>query len=93
MKSLFEMTEEERMAMMEANPPVTTGVHYAAAYFDWSWKGDEIMKVYLVGGAVRDHLMGKPSHDRDFVVVGATPEEMLAMGYEHVGERAVKLNQ
>ena len=36
------------------------------------------METYLVGGAVRDRLLGLPEGDRDFVVVGATPEAMLA---------------
>ena len=39
------------------------------------------MKVYLVGGAVRDGLLGLPVHERDWVVVGATPAEMIAQGY------------
>lgn len=39
------------------------------------------MKVYLVGGAVRDRLLGLPVKERDWVVVGATPEEMVAAGY------------
>ena len=39
------------------------------------------MKVYLVGGAVRDQLLELPYKERDWVVVGATPEEMLAQGY------------
>ena len=43
------------------------------------------MQVYLVGGAVRDHLLGLPAGDRDFVVVGAMPEQMLALGYRQVG--------
>ncbi len=43
------------------------------------------MEVYLVGGAVRDRLLGLPPTDRDFVVVGATPEEMLARGFRRVG--------
>lgn len=42
-------------------------------------------KVYLVGGAVRDELLGRPVKDHDWVVVGATPEEMLADGFEQVG--------
>ncbi len=43
------------------------------------------MKVYLVGGAVRDKLLGLPVQDRDYVVVGATPEEMVARGFKPVG--------
>ena len=38
------------------------------------------MKTYIVGGAVRDELLGLPVQDRDYVVVGATPEEMTAAG-------------
>ena len=43
------------------------------------------MKIYMVGGAVRDALLGLPVQDRDWVVVGATPEQMLAQGYLPVG--------
>ena len=43
------------------------------------------MKVYLVGGAVRDELLGRPAGDRDWVVVGATPIEMLDAGFVPVG--------
>jgi tRNA nucleotidyltransferase (CCA-adding enzyme) len=43
------------------------------------------MKAYIVGGAVRDALLGLPASDRDWVVVGATPEQMLARGYRPVG--------
>jgi len=43
------------------------------------------MKTYLVGGAIRDQLLGRPHGDRDWVVVGATPEEMLAQGFVPVG--------
>lgn len=43
------------------------------------------MKVYLVGGAVRDELMGFPSNDNDYVVVGATEDELLGLGYNKVG--------
>lgn len=43
------------------------------------------MKVYQVGGAVRDRLLGVPHGDRDWVVVGATPQQMLAQGYAPVG--------
>src|SRR5215510_4585008 len=44
------------------------------------------MKIYTVGGAVRDELLGVPVQDRDYVVVGATPEEMLKLGYKPVGK-------
>jgi tRNA nucleotidyltransferase (CCA-adding enzyme) len=43
------------------------------------------MKKYIVGGAVRDKLLGKTPNDIDYVVVGATPEEMLELGFEEVG--------
>ena len=43
------------------------------------------MKIYMVGGAVRDKLLGRPVNDRDWVVVGATPEQMVAQGYLPVG--------
>ncbi|MCX7672491.1 MAG: multifunctional CCA addition/repair protein [Thiobacillaceae bacterium] len=43
------------------------------------------MRVYVVGGAVRDRLLGLPVKDRDWVVVGATPEEMTALGFRPVG--------
>ena len=43
------------------------------------------MQIYMVGGAVRDRLLGLPVKDRDWVVVGATPQEMLDQGYEPVG--------
>ncbi|OTG81685.1 multifunctional CCA addition/repair protein [Acinetobacter sp. ANC 4648] len=44
------------------------------------------MQVYLVGGAVRDHLLGHPYHEKDYVVVGATPEQLLTQGYQAVGK-------
>ena len=44
------------------------------------------MQVYLVGGAVRDHLLGYPYHEKDYVVVGATPEQLVAAGYQPVGK-------
>ena len=43
------------------------------------------MQIYMVGGAVRDRLLGLPVHDRDWVVVGATPEQMVAQGFLPVG--------
>ncbi|MEQ8426294.1 MAG: multifunctional CCA addition/repair protein [Gammaproteobacteria bacterium] len=44
------------------------------------------MQIYLVGGAVRDKLLGLPVKDRDWVVVGATPGQMLELGYKPVGK-------
>ena len=44
------------------------------------------MKIYAVGGAIRDTLMGLPVHDIDYVVVGSSVEEMLAKGYRPVGK-------
>ncbi len=44
------------------------------------------MKTYCVGGAVRDRLLGLAVKDRDYVVVGATPEQMTALGYKPVGK-------
>ncbi|GAA4425685.1 multifunctional CCA addition/repair protein [Acidovorax lacteus] len=43
------------------------------------------MQIYMVGGAVRDQLLGRPVNDHDWVVVGATPEQMEAAGYLPVG--------
>ena len=43
------------------------------------------MRTYVVGGAVRDALLGRPAGDRDHVVVGATPEQMIAAGFRPVG--------
>lgn len=43
------------------------------------------MEIFKVGGAVRDHLMGVQSKDIDYVVVGSTPEAMVAAGYKQVG--------
>ncbi len=44
------------------------------------------MKVFLVGGAVRDALLGLSGFDRDWLVVGSTPEEMVSLGYQTVGK-------
>ena len=44
------------------------------------------MKIYAVGGAVRDELLGLPVADRDYVVVGASPEEMVRRGFRPVGK-------
>jgi len=44
------------------------------------------VQIYLVGGAVRDKLLSLPVKDKDFVVVGATPAEMLEQGYQQVGK-------
>lgn len=44
------------------------------------------MEIYLVGGAVRDHLLGRSVKERDWVVVGGTPEQLLAEGFQQVGK-------
>lgn len=44
------------------------------------------MKIYLVGGAIRDELLGIPVKERDWVVVGASPEELLALNFQPVGK-------
>ena len=44
------------------------------------------MKVYLVGGAVRDSLLNMPFYEKDWVVVGATKEELIAKGYKQIGK-------
>ena len=44
------------------------------------------MQIYIVGGAVRDALLGLPVKDKDFVVVGSTPQAMLDVGYKPVGK-------
>lgn len=49
-------------------------------------KGGKALNVYLVGGAVRDELLGYPALDQDWLVVGSTPEQMLAKGYQAVGK-------
>jgi tRNA nucleotidyltransferase (CCA-adding enzyme) len=44
------------------------------------------VRIYAVGGAIRDELLGRPVADRDYVVVGATPEMLLAQGFKAVGK-------
>ena len=44
------------------------------------------MKIYQVGGSIRDALLGLPVQDRDWVVVGATPEQLVAQGFVPVGK-------
>lgn len=44
------------------------------------------MQIFLVGGAIRDRLLGYPSNEKDWVVVGSTPEEMINLGYRPVGQ-------
>ena len=46
----------------------------------------EPLKIYCVGGAVRDQLLGLAVQDRDWVVVGSTPEDMVARGFKPVGK-------
>jgi tRNA nucleotidyltransferase (CCA-adding enzyme) len=59
-----------------------TGAGILKPYF----KRKLLVKIYLVGGAVRDSLLGLVSQDRDYVVVGATSEQMLAQGFVQVGK-------
>ena len=59
---------------MGVPPPARCGLHLRA------------MKIYQVGGAVRDELLGLPVHDRDWVVVDATPDELVARGFLPVGK-------
>ncbi|CAG9931960.1 fused CCA tRNA nucleotidyltransferase/phosphohydrolase [Candidatus Nitrotoga arctica] len=47
---------------------------------------DNGLKIYSVGGAVRDELLGLPVNDHDWVVVGSTPEDMVTRGYKPVGK-------
>ena len=44
------------------------------------------MKIYEVGGAVRDTLLGTEPNDKDWVVVGSSPEEMTALGFKPIGK-------
>ncbi|VAY02196.1 Multifunctional CCA protein [Arsenophonus endosymbiont of Aleurodicus dispersus] len=44
------------------------------------------MQIYLVGGAVRDQLLGLPIYDRDWVVVGATSDDLIKLGFQQVGK-------
>jgi len=44
------------------------------------------VQIFIVGGAVRDELLGRPNDDRDYVVVGATPEDLLKQGFRPVGK-------
>ena len=44
------------------------------------------MKIYRVGGAVRDELLGRPIKEQDWVVVGASPADLLAKGFRQVGK-------
>ena len=43
------------------------------------------MQTFLVGGAIRDRLLNFPSQEKDWVVVGSSPEEMIKLGYKPVG--------
>ena len=44
------------------------------------------MKIYKVGGAIRDSILGVESFDNDWVVIGSTPEEMIAKGFKPIGK-------
>lgn len=47
---------------------------------------NKAMNIYLVGGAVRDQLLGRPIKDKDWVITGATPQQLIALGYKPVGK-------
>lgn len=49
-------------------------------------RGEGLVDIYLVGGAVRDELLGHPVSERDWVVVGGRPQDLLAKGYQQVGK-------
>src|SRR5690606_24883445 len=69
-------------------PDSVNGAAAAAASAGGSGQPDPLLEgleVYIVGGAVRDALLGLPAGDRDWVVVGSTPEEMAARGFIPVG--------
>src|SRR5688572_16637520 len=51
------------------------------------------MKIYKVGGAVRDELLGLPVKDHDYVVVGASPEGMVRQGYQPMGRDSPAFRQ
>ena len=59
-----------------------SGAERAQTYADWY---EDFMQIYLVGGAVRDELLGRPVKDKDWVVVGATPQDLLDLDYQQVG--------
>lgn len=61
-------------------------MRYSTTYYNYRQEVEWHLKIYLVGGAVRDQLLGLPVTERDYVVVGATPEEMIAQGYKPVGK-------
>ena len=44
------------------------------------------MKTYQVGGSVRDELLGVEPHDKDWVVVGSSPKEMIEAGFKPIGK-------
>ena len=44
------------------------------------------MKIYQVGGSIRDELLGEIPKDKDWLVVGSSPEEMIAAGYKPIGK-------
>ena len=79
---------------MRDQQALETNFHFQYMVITTSLKYDEhslntlerALQIYLVGGAVRDRLLGVEPKDRDWVVVGATPEQMLDLGYTPVGK-------
>src|SRR5690606_5490081 len=65
---------------------VRARAHRAGGHRAGLSRGRALMQAFIVGGAVRDELLGLLVRDRDWVVVGATPEDMLAAGFRPVGK-------
>src|SRR5690606_22057006 len=79
----------EAAARPSDGEPGATGAHRLswpkAVSSGQVYRGRVRVQIYLVGGAVRDRLLGLPQGDRDHLVVGATVEEMLGLGFTQVG--------
>ena len=71
---------------MRLSLPNTAAAPVAKFYSNRATAEDKVVKIYIVGGAVRDRLLGLTPGDRDYVVVGASPEQMIAAGYKPVGK-------
>jgi len=74
--------------MIHRREPTEDFVRRVQEYVDGTEPYTDDLDWYLVGGAVRDHLMGRECHDFDFVVVGESHESMVSRGFEPVENRA-----